>query len=151
MHLSGQNKWRTVIGLTQLNDLAKPFTSLVKSGSDAGKFGDYVEHSAVNQRLLAHLGPFDQRIIEVVYDMHPDLGQVCTGVILELGLRIDGEYRMIQEVGDVEHPFRKGRTNGDRLKMATSDAIKRCAMRVGLGLHLYAQNDYFLDKLLEEK
>ena len=151
MHLSGQNKWRTVIGLTQLNDLAKPFTSLVKSGSDAGKFGDYVEHSAVNQRLLAHLGPFDQRVIEVVYDIHPDLGQVCTGVILELGLRIDGEYRMIQEVGDVEHPFRKGRTNGDRLKMATSDAIKRCAMRVGLGLHLYAQNDYFLDKLLEEK
>ncbi len=140
-----------MIGLTQLNDLAKPFTSLVKSGSDAGKFGDYVEHSAVNQRLLAHLGPFDQRVIEVVYDIHPDLGQVCTGVILELGLRIDGEYRMIQEVGDVEHPFRKGRTNGDRLKMATSDAIKRCAMRVGLGLHLYAQNDYFLDKLLEEK
>ena len=137
--------------MTQLSDLAKPFTSLVKSGSDAGKFGDYVEHSAVNQRLLAHLGPFDQRIIEIVYDVHPDLGQVCTGVILELTLYIDGEQIKVQEVGDVEHPFRKGRTNGDRLKMAVSDALKRCAMRVGLGLHLYAQDDYFLDKLLEDK
>lgn len=137
--------------LTQLSDLAKPFTSLVKSGSDAGKFGDYVEHSAVNQRLLAHLGPFDQRIVEIVYDVHPDLGQVCTGVILELTLYIDGEQIKVQEVGDVEHPFRKGRTNGDRLKMAVSDALKRCAMRVGLGLHLYAQDDYFLDKLLEDK
>lgn len=137
--------------MTQLSDLAKPFTSLVKSGSDAGKFGDYVEHSAVNQRLLAHLGPFDQRIVEIVYDVHPDLGQVCTGVILELTLYIDGEQIKVQEVGDVEHPFRKGRTNGDRLKMAVSDALKRCAMRVGLGLHLYAQDDYFLDKLLEDK
>jgi len=136
--------------LTQLNNLAKPFTTLVKSGSDAGKFGDYVEHSAVNQRLLAHLGPFDQRIVEIVYDMHPELGQVCTGVILELSLTIDGKVTKIQEVGDVEHPFRKGRTNGIRLKEATSDALKRCAMRVGLGLHLYAQNDYFLDKLLED-
>lgn len=137
--------------LKNLRDLAKPFTSLIKSGSDAGKFGDYVEHSAVNQRLLAHLGPFDQRVQEIVYDTHPDLGQVCTGVILELGLSIDGKKVFIQEVGDVEHPFRKGRTNGDRLKMAISDALKRCAMRVGLGLHLYAQDDYFLDKLLEDK
>tara|TARA_Y100000004_G_scaffold113872_1_gene127911 strand:+ start:3439 stop:3873 length:435 start_codon:yes stop_codon:yes gene_type:complete len=137
--------------LTQLSDLAKPFTSLVKSGSDAGKFGDYVEHSAVTQRLLAHLGPFDQRVVEIVYDTHPDLGQVCTGVILELTLYIDGEQIKVQEVGDVEHPFQKGKNNGSRLKNAISDAIKRCAMRVGLGLHLYAQDDYFLDKLLEDK
>ncbi len=137
--------------MTQLSDLAKPFTSLVKSGSDAGKFGDYVEHSAVTQRLLAHLGPFDQRVVEIVYDTHPDLGQVCTGVILELTLYIDGEQIKVQEVGDVEHPFQKGKNNGSRLKNAISDAIKRCAMRVGLGLHLYAQDDYFLDKLLEDK
>ena len=140
-----------MIDLKDLRALAKPFTSLVKKGSDAGKFGDYVEHSAVNQRLLAHLGPFDQRVVEVVYDLHPELGQVCTGVILELTLYIDGEQIRIQEVGDVEHPFRKGRTNGDRLKNAISDAVKRCAMRVGLGLHLYAQDDYFLEKLLEDK
>ena len=140
-----------MIDLKDLRALAKPFTSLVKKGSDAGKFGDYVEHSAVNQRLLAHLGPFDQRVVEVVYDLHSELGQVCTGVILELTLYIDGEQIRIQEVGDVEHPFRKGRTNGDRLKNAISDAVKRCAMRVGLGLHLYAQDDYFLEKLLEDK
>ena len=37
------------------------------------------------------------------------------------------------------------------LKNAISDAHKRCAMRVGLGLHLYAQDDYFLLKQLEGK
>ena len=150
MLLSGQSIWKTVIELKNLKALAQPFTTLVKKGSDAGKFGDFVEHSAVTQRLLAHLGPFDQRVIEIVYDSHPELGQVCTGVILELTLYIDGVQVQIQEVGDVEHPFRKGRTNGDRLKNAISDAIKRCAARVGLGLHLYAQDDYFLEKLLED-
>ncbi len=139
-----------MIDLKNLKALAKPFTTLVKKGSDAGKFGDFVEHSAVTQRLLAHLGPFDQRVIEVVYDEHPELGKVCTGVILELTLMIDGRLVSIQEAGDVEHPYLKGRTNGDRLKHAISDAIKRCAARVGLGLHLYAQDDYFLEKLLED-
>ena len=42
-------------------------------------------------------------------------------------------------------------TNGARLKNAVSDAHKRCAMRVGLGLHLYAQDDYFLLDQLEVK
>ena len=139
-----------MIELKDLKALAKPFTTLVKKGSDAGKFGDFVEHSAVTQRLLAHLGPFDQRVVEIVYDEHPELGQVCTGVILELTLYIDGVQVKVQDAGDVEHPFRKGRTNGDRLKHAISDAIKRCAARVGLGLHLYAQDDYFLEKLLED-
>jgi hypothetical protein len=140
-----------VIELKNLRDLAKPFTSLVKKGKDAGKFGDFVEHSAVNQRLLAHIGPFSQRVSEIVYDIHPQLGQVCTGVVLELTMTIDGKEVVIQEAGDLDNPFGKGRTNGDRLKMAISDALKRCAMRVGLGLHLYAQDDYFLDKLLEDK
>ena len=33
-------------------------------------------------------------------------------------------------------------------KDAASDALKRCAMRLGLGLHLWAQEHYFLDQQL---
>ena len=141
--------------MTQLRDLAKPFTTLVKA-PPKGKFGHYVEHSAVTQRLLAHLGAFEQTIKEPIYDDHPELGKVLTGVILTLTLNIDGEKYPVDEAGDVENPFRKKQTNGARLKEAVSDAHKRCAMRFGLGLHLYARDeekekdDYFLDKLLEE-
>jgi len=36
------------------------------------------------------------------------------------------------------------------LKDAVSDGVKRCAMRVGLGLHLWSQNDYYLDRQLAD-
>ena len=46
------------------------------------------------------------------------------------------------------------RTDGARLKDAVSDAIKRCAMAIGVGLHLWSQfegkSEYFLDKQLEK-
>jgi hypothetical protein len=36
------------------------------------------------------------------------------------------------------------------MKDAMSDAFKRCAMRCGLGLHLWSQGDYYLyDRLTE--
>ena len=40
------------------------------------------------------------------------------------------------------------------MKDAISDAVKRCAMALGIGLHLWSQFDgeseYFLDKQLEK-
>ena len=33
-------------------------------------------------------------------------------------------------------------------KNATSDAFKRCWMRLGLGLHLWSGSSYFLDRQL---
>jgi hypothetical protein len=35
--------------------------------------------------------------------------------------------------------------------MAASDGLKRCAMRLGLGLHLWAGGNYFLDKWLTRR
>jgi hypothetical protein len=54
----------------------------------------------------------------------------------------------ITEVGDVERP---GDNNGSNLKNASSDALKRCAMRLGVGLHLWSQDNYYLDKALEKR
>ena len=60
----------------------------------------------------------------------------------------------VVEAGDVENPS-NWKTNGARMKDAMSDAIKRCAMALGVGLHLWSQIDgedeYFLDKQLEKE
>ena len=78
--------------------------------------------------------------------------EVITGVILALTVEIDGELVTIEEAGDVEQPF-NWKTDGARMKDAISDAVKRCAMALGVGLHLWSQFDgqseYFLDKQLE--
>ena len=63
-------------------------------------------------------------------------------------ITIDGRTVVIQEAGDCERPD-NWKTNGARLKDAVSDGVKRCAMRPGLGLHLWSQDDYFLDKQLD--
>jgi hypothetical protein len=143
--------------MKNLKELAKPFAGLVK-GAAPGKFGDYVEHSAVTQRLLLHLGPYDQRVIREIYDDHKEYGRCLTGVVLEMVFTIDGQVVAVQESGSVDKPYKvtnrktgERMHNGERLKLAISDAHKRCAMRVGLGLHLWAQDDYFLYNSLEVK
>ena len=60
----------------------------------------------------------------------------------------------VQEVGDVEQPF-NWKTEGARMKDAVSDAVKRCAMAIGCGLHLWARfenkSEYFLDQQLAKE
>ena len=58
---------------------------------------------------------------------------------------IDGMVTVIDEIGECERP---GQNDGLNAKNAVSDAVKRCAMRVGLGLELWCQETYVLDKAL---
>ena len=60
---------------------------------------------------------------------------------------IDEKEVIITSIGDVEHDQGSDGTNA---KHAESDAFKRCAMKIGLGLHLWAGEEYYLDKKLEE-
>jgi hypothetical protein len=131
---------------TQLQQLARPFPSHLVKKPPKGKFGDYVPHSAITERLLSIIGPFDMRVVDIIKG--PE-GHV-EGVILEMQFEIDGRVVTVQEVGDCERPD-NWPTQGARLKDAESDAIKRCAMRIGLGLHLWSQGDYFLDRQLAKQ
>lgn len=131
--------------MTQLRQLATPFPPSLVRRPPKGKFGDYVPHSSVTERLLSIVGPFDTRVVQVITESD---GMV-TGVVLELTCHIDGATVTVQEAGDVENPGQKP-TNGARLKDAISDAVKRCAMRLGCGLHLWSQDDYYLDKQLDK-
>jgi hypothetical protein len=129
----------------QLYELARPFpASLVKQ--KPGKFAaSYVEHSVISQRLLEVLGPHDFAIERIV--TNPD--GVVVGCTATLTVTIDGKQVSITEAGDVERPDPSA--NGSNLKTASSDAIKRCAMRLGVGLHLWSQDNYYLDKALEKR
>jgi hypothetical protein len=72
---------------------------------------------------------------------------VIVGGVWRLTVTIDGRTVAVEEAGDVEDPH-NWRHDGARLKQAASDAIKRCAMRVGLGLHLWAGERYVLAERL---
>ena len=130
--------------MSQLHELARPFPpALVKQ--KPGKFAAaYVEHSVVVQRLLEVVGPYSFTVDKPV--TNPD--GVVSGCLATLTCTVDGTEVRITEVGDVERP---GDSNGSAGKTASSDALKRCAMRLGVGLHLWSQDNYYLDKALAKR
>ena len=140
-----------------LQELSKPFPQKYIHKNPTG-FGEYIQHSVIRQRLLSVLGPFEQKIVQVfkeeMTDKQGKTKTVTTGVVLEMTFNIAGREVSVQEIGDVEQPF-NWKTEGARMKDAVSDAVKRCAMAIGCGLHLWAQfegkSEYFLDQQLAKE
>lgn len=157
-----------VVGHPQLARLAQPFNpKLVHTNPSGG--GSYVSHSAVVEKLLAVIGPFSWESVEVIRGHVPAikanpqasskrakegrdaLNDAVVGYIGRLTVRIDGQTVSIEEVGDCEDPH-NWPNDGARLKDAMSDSLKRCAMRVGVGLHMWSQyqgqSEFFLHHVL---
>jgi hypothetical protein len=130
---------------TQLLALLKPFSPRLISPPAEGKFGSYVSHYVIEQRLLSAVGPYSWRITQTILDRDGTL----TGCIGELVVEVDGRKVSCSGAGDVENPS-NSKTNGERLKFAESDAFKRAAMRLGVGLHLWAQDDFYVYDLLSK-
>jgi len=134
--------------MKQLYELSRRFPDNFVHDNPSG-YGDYIQHSVIRQRLLSVLGAYSTDIVETIYD-----DGIVTGVILKLTCVVDGKEVSVVEAGDVEKPS-NWKTNGARMKDAMSDAIKRCAMALGVGLHLWSQmngqDEYFLDKQLEKQ
>ena len=126
--------------MSQLDDLREPFADAVIQKAPQGKYGEYVKHSVVVERLLEAVGPYSFEIVEVIRaaDGHVE------GCLASLTAEVDGRRVTITEVGDCENPT-NWKTDGARLKDAASDAVKRCAMRLGVGLHLWSQDLHGLD------
>jgi hypothetical protein len=148
----------------QLRALVRPFPSrYIKANPSGG--GTYVAHEVVTQRLLHAVGPFSTTVDQVIrgdvdgIEPNPDgksmrakaghapLTNVVVGVLLRLTVTIDGREVTVTEVGDCEQPH-NWPTDGARMKDAMSDAIKRCAMRLGCGIHLWAQDLFYLHDAL---
>ena len=128
--------------MTDLYQLSVPFPDSLVRKAPSGKYGDYVTHSTITERLLSIVGPFDMRVTDTFI-----VDGKLEAVILEMTFMIDGQRVTIQEAGDCEQPD-NWKTQGARLKDAISDGVKRCSMRVGLGLHLWSGGDYFLQTQL---
>lgn len=141
-----------------LRELAKPFPNSMIQAPPKGKYGSFVSHSEVTQRLL-HItgGRYTFTVDEIVRGWVPPrpatpnreardaLDDAIVGVLATLTIPTLGFS--CTEAGDVDDP-QNWDTDGARLKDAVSDVLKRCCSRAGLGLHLWAQDRYFLHKLL---
>lgn len=146
--------------MSQLYELSRKFPEKFIHKNPTG-FGDYIQHSVIRQRLLSVVGAYSQEVKQVLRetlthtlkDGTQITKEVVVGVVLALTVEIDGELVTIEEAGDVEQPF-NWKTDGARLKDAISDAVKRCSMAMGVGLHLWSQFDgqseYFLDEQLKK-
>jgi len=137
--------------------LSKPWNkSLVKSLNKGFGSIDYVEHTQVTQKLIALIPDLDIEIGRYIHDTVEDVNGIrrrfVTGVEVRMSGTIDGHHIRRQEVGMCDKPFfhadaNKVHNNGQRAKEALSDAIKRCAMRLGVGIELY-DTDNWLNKYL---
>jgi hypothetical protein len=129
-----------------LYQLARPFPESMVVQKPGGKFqADYVAHGVVTMRLLECLGPYDWSIAKVI----TNADGIAVGCIGRLEANIDGRPVVIEEIGDCEQVSPNSATN---LKHASSDALKRAAMRVGLGLHLWVGKEhYYLDRALQKR
>lgn len=152
--------------MSDLARLAKPFPArFIKANPSGG--GSYVKHSVITEKLLAVVGPFDFELVQIIrghvegITPNPDgksnraktgaptLDDAIVGVVARLTVTVDGRYTHIEEAGDCEDPHNWPH-DGARLKDAMSDALKRCAMRLGVTLHLYSQEQFTLhDQLVK--
>lgn len=153
--------------MRDLTKLCHPFPSSMIERNPSGG-GTYVSHPVVEQRLLDVLGSVDTRVVQVIRGHvqgkapnpsgaserakagSPALEEAVVGVILEMVAVVDGRTVTVHEAGDCEDPHNWPH-DGARMKDAMSDAYKRCAMRLGVGLHLWAQEHFYLgDKLMTQ-
>jgi hypothetical protein len=153
---------------TQLTKLVQPIPPKFVKEIDVGggRKEPYVPHEIILQFLLYTLGPVDFEVLELlrgdVAEVPPNpqarsdrgkqgtprLTNVVVGARCQLTATIDGSNATIVEIGDVEDPH-NWNNDGKRAKAAASDGLKRCAMRLGLGLHIWTDREsYLLDKWL---
>ena len=122
---------------------------------------DYVEHTQVTQKLIALIPDVQMELIDVFYDTHYNIDgdklTILSGCTYKISGTIDGQFRSVVEAGMCDKPFesenRRVSNNGERLKECISDAIKRCGMRLGIGIELYDTNSWlsgYLDPKAKE-
>lgn len=153
--------------MRDLTKLCYPFPAQHIHRNPSGG-GEYVAHPVVEQRILDVLGPVDFELVQIIRGRvagkpadpngssarakagTPDLEDAVVGAVCRMVATVDGRTVTVEEVGDCEAPHNWPH-DGARMKDAMSDSYKRCAMRIGVGLHLWAQDAFYLfDKLIAQ-
>lgn len=146
--------------MKELIALSVPFPAELVKPPAPGKHGSYVSHEDVTQRALSIVGPFSFEVTELIRGRAVEetnrngdvIGEArdgaVVGVLGTLTIEVDGRPVTITEAGVAEHPASEN--DGDNAKKAASDALKRCWMRAGLGLHLWSDNYFLHGQLLKD-
>ena len=124
-----------------------------------GKHGEYIAHDVINQLALAMVGPHSFEVVELIRgyipawvdkdgkERMPQRIDGVTGVLARLTVDLPGHGPVvIVEVGSEDNP--QMGSDAENTKKAASDAYKRCWMRLGLGLELWAGKAWSLPKML---
>ena len=129
--------------VTSLLRLAKQFPpQLVSTLKKGNREEDYINHSVIAQRLLQVVGPYDWDF-DVIYQ-----GDNPIAVKGTLTVDVDGKQVSIAGAGT---PQNNKEDIGEQIKKMESDAFKRAASKVGVALHLWSQENYFLDTALSKQ
>lgn len=122
---------------TQILRLAKRFPDkLIRTIKKGNHSEDYINHAVITQRLLQVCGAYGWDW-EVVYEE----GKVVA-VHGRITVTVDGKEVTVSGAGTETF---SGDSTGEKIKKMESDAFKRAAAKLGIGLHLWAQDQYFLD------
>ena len=111
--------------MSQLSELARPFPDSHIRNKPGSYNAPYVDHAAINQRLLQVVGPFDWEVREFI--LSPE--GLIVGCVGTLVCEIDGRRVTISEVGDVANPKP---ANGENAQIAASQAFGHYASAVTL-------------------
>ena len=146
--------------------LAQPIPARFIRKPAPGKYGEYVPHYVVVQAIIAAVGPYGWELVQIVRgdssgyvkrkgDKEAKLVEargVVVGVVYRMTVTVDGRELVIEEAGENDTAYMEA-NDGARLKKATSDALKRCAMRLGVALHLWCKttDEFFLPRLLWDR
>ena len=142
---------------SQLRKLATPILPAYVGKNEKGM--DASDHTVITQMLHLFVPGWSFEIADVLRSEVATKktqngewpgGFFVTGCVGRLTVDLDGARVVIEEAGGVELSSMKD-GDGERLKHAASDALKRCAMRLGLGLSIWAQDSYFLDRALDKQ
>lgn len=148
----------------QLYELARVIPRRLVEQKPGRGSASYVPHFVIEQILHSIVGPFDFELEQILRGHSAgsfssgerkgetvEFDDVIVGVVYRLTVDVDGRRTTIVEGGSVEHAWKEP-DDGARFKKATSDALKRCAMRLGLGLHLWCKREdqVFLARVLRE-
>jgi hypothetical protein len=155
------------MGAKQITALCVPFPDRVIHKNPSGG-GSYVKHSTVQQRIMDVLGLVDFELVEIIRGHvagkapdpkgtsarakagTPALENAVVGVVVRMTAVVDGKTVVVEEAGDCEAPHNWPH-DGARMKDAMSDGFKRCAMRLGVGLHLWSQDDFYIARKLIDR
>lgn len=142
-----------------LYELSRPFPRRLIRQKPGSSGGNYVPHYVVTQALLAIVGPFDWELVQILRGDSSGItkgelveaANVIVGAVYRLTANVDTGVVRVEEVGSVENAYQV-RDDGERLKRASSDALKRAAMRLGLGVQLWCKtpDELFLSRVLAD-